>query len=114
LNIEEYCSGYAVRSNAGVDKVVQVSRSVDGAAEVLAAKLERGEDMEAVEVGHDTFGHNLFEELAGTLQEANGSVRFRGGVVWLIGLRDDDNPGTSPRVYTKRETGGKERSKTGR
>jgi hypothetical protein len=114
LDIEEYCSGYAVGGNAGVDKVMQVTRAIDSATEVPAAKLERREDIEAVEVWHDTLGDDLFKEFADAFQEANGSVCFRGWIVQLIRLRDHDNLGASPRVYTEQETCGKEGSESRR
>jgi hypothetical protein len=112
LDVEEDCGGNTVRGNARVDEVVQVARAINCTAKVPAAKLERGKDVKSVEVGHDSFGDDLFKELANTLQETDGSVHFWGGVVGFVRLWDNDDPGRSPRVDTERKTGGEERGET--
>jgi hypothetical protein len=103
LNVEEQGGGDVAELDRRLSQVGQVRGAINGGTVIPAAELEGREEGVGVDVGKESWGNNLLEQLPTGLQEGDGAIGLSLGVVGFPRLGDDDNDRLMPWVDSDRE-----------
>ena len=83
-----------------LDFVDKCGHGIDSAVVGSGPKLGHREEVEAFNVGIDTFGNDLLKKFPDALHECNGSVHLGDTIIWFLWFINDYNRGLFPWVYT--------------